>query len=487
MSLDVTLLTEEQIWGNDQGNGQLQMMKDYGTKAGMSDLCIMLGGAIDNGCKTSDGQRAGSHWSASYKDGDVYSVHSNGYRTRLAPTMLNPGARPALPSSVTSSIGLNKAKPSRKISGVDVVEYGEYPQVIASDRVSRKLEQSFSRGQLQTTGKTYTLDGERYDDWGKPLIPRAWPEYQRRGERYIRKVAKCPDGPSLLSNDRKLYTGDVCWIEVQPIEWLKDPSGVMVARQALFSGVEFDRKQKYHGNFENTDMMQYLQTGFAKEIQVSREVGFVKKHSLKTLKFINKLMTKDKGFTFEGTLRNLPEPDEYFKETEIIIDEGTKQEQFPNQATEEEKQIIGGAQYRPLDMKNGNFGHLAREFANKTAILNDAVIDWGYHWSRMNPSEEPNQAKKDLKQLITDILSVYDKSPENKVGKAVHKLRKQFSEEQLDKLVSNLYKTLLTEEELINKQGLAEETIEYLHGAEVSTSFVEKIQNKKVEVAQTIL
>ncbi len=44
-------------------------------------------------------------------------------------------------------------------------------------------------------------------------------------------------------------------------------------RQALFSGVQFDKNKKYNGNFEKTDMKQYLQTYFAKEMQVSREVG----------------------------------------------------------------------------------------------------------------------------------------------------------------------------------------------------------------------
>ena len=42
--MEATFLTEQQIWGDDQGNGQLQVMKDYGTKTGMSDLAIVLGG-----------------------------------------------------------------------------------------------------------------------------------------------------------------------------------------------------------------------------------------------------------------------------------------------------------------------------------------------------------------------------------------------------------------------------------------------------------
>jgi hypothetical protein len=47
----------------------------------------------------------------------------------------------------------------------------------------------------------------------------------------------------------------------------------MVARQCLFAGVQFDKKQRYDGNFENTDMKQYLQNHFAKEMQAGRNVS----------------------------------------------------------------------------------------------------------------------------------------------------------------------------------------------------------------------
>ena len=44
--MKVTFLTEQQIWGDGQGNGQLQVIKSYGTKTGMSDLAIVLGGYV---------------------------------------------------------------------------------------------------------------------------------------------------------------------------------------------------------------------------------------------------------------------------------------------------------------------------------------------------------------------------------------------------------------------------------------------------------
>ncbi len=75
--MDVTFLTDEQIWG---GNA-LQVMKDYGTKTGMSDLAVLLGGALASSAKTSDEQRSGYLWSASSSDnGYVRTVYNDGVR-----------------------------------------------------------------------------------------------------------------------------------------------------------------------------------------------------------------------------------------------------------------------------------------------------------------------------------------------------------------------------------------------------------------------
>ncbi|NBX03709.1 MAG: hypothetical protein EBR02_06590 [Alphaproteobacteria bacterium] len=267
-----TFLTERQIWCDDQGNGQLQVMKDYGTKAGMSDLAVVLGGAVSSTDKANDGQRSGYLWSASsIGAGNVRTVNSLGVQSSYVPIRRDDGARPALPSSVASTIKASEAKPSRKILGeanteIEIVEYGEYPQSIAPEAVSVDLEKAFKERKLQKTGKKYTFDGEKSDAYDKPFKSDEHVEYQHNGKKYIRVEARPCDDDSVLSNGKKLKAGEPCWVEVQPIEWLKDPTGVMVARQALFSGVQFDTNEKYDGKFENTAMYRYLQDHFAKEM-----------------------------------------------------------------------------------------------------------------------------------------------------------------------------------------------------------------------------
>ena len=272
--MEATFLQEDQIWGDKA----LQVMKDYGTKTGMSDLAIVLGGLMGSN-KTIDGQRTGSVWSASSDgDGDVRTVDNGGGRYDYGPDIRSDGALPALPSSITSSIKPSEARLTKKICDgkVEVWEYREYPQTIVDDTKSQgkalkdELERLHKANQLRATGKKYTFDGEKHDAYDQPFKPKEYAEYQHNSKRYIRVEAQPRDNDSVLSNGSKPQTGEACWIEVQPIEWLKDPSGVWVARQALFSGVQFDRNKSYDGNFANTDMKQYLDTYFSKEMLRNR-------------------------------------------------------------------------------------------------------------------------------------------------------------------------------------------------------------------------
>ncbi len=205
--------------------------------------------------------------------GNVRAVSHHGDRDGDNPGKRYLGARPALPSSVASSIRLSEAKPSQKISGVDVVEYGEYPQTIATEEVSEKLEKALTTRKLQATGKKYTFDGEEYDAYDTPFSAKEYIEYQHNGKKYIRVEAKPYDEDSVLSNGHTPEAGEACWIEVKPIEWLRDPSGICVARQALFAGVQFDKNESYDGDFAKTDMKQYMDRYFSKEMAADRSVN----------------------------------------------------------------------------------------------------------------------------------------------------------------------------------------------------------------------
>ena len=58
--MNTTLLTEDQIWGNQA----LDVMKKYGTRTALTDLAIVSGGLMGRSATTSEGERSGYIWSA---------------------------------------------------------------------------------------------------------------------------------------------------------------------------------------------------------------------------------------------------------------------------------------------------------------------------------------------------------------------------------------------------------------------------------------
>ena len=154
---------------------------------------------------------------------------------------------------------------------VQICEYGAYPQTVAPKSVSQELEAQYQKNALKTTGKTYTFDSAELDAYNTGFTPRNCAEYSFAGKKYVRIEGKPYDNDSILSDGTQVQKGQAYWFEVQPIEWLMDPKGTWVARQALFAGIQFDTKDRYDGNFADTAMYNYLQTHFAKEMEAQRQ------------------------------------------------------------------------------------------------------------------------------------------------------------------------------------------------------------------------
>ena len=150
---------------------------------------------------------------------------------------------------------------------VQICENGAYPQTVAPKDVSQELEVQYQKNALKPTGKTYTFDSAELDAYSTGFTPRNCAEYSFAGKKYVRIEGKPYDSDSILSDGTSVQKGQAYWFEVQPIEWLMDPKGTWVARQALFAGIQFDTDSSYDGNFANTAMYNYLQQYFAKEMQ----------------------------------------------------------------------------------------------------------------------------------------------------------------------------------------------------------------------------
>ncbi len=269
--MEITLLREEDIWGDRA----LEVIQAYGTAVGISDVAIALGTMMGSGTQNSAGVASGLAWSASSNIyGHVRSVDSYGDKDySFHPDNRKAAGCPALPFSTTSKIRPDNVRAMRLANNktVQICEYGFYPQTVVPKSVSQELEALYQKHTLKTTGKTYTFDSAELDAYSTGFTPRNCAEYSFAGKKYVRIEGKPYDSDSILSDGTSVQKGQAYWFEVQPIEWLVDPKGMWVSRQALFAGIQFDTNSDYDGNFANTAMYNYLQTHFAKEMEAQRQ------------------------------------------------------------------------------------------------------------------------------------------------------------------------------------------------------------------------
>lgn len=262
-SQGLTLLSEGQIWGT-RNESRLRVIKKYGTKAAITDLCVLTGSYL---CEDPDYNidedksltgRTSCFWTRS-DDGidDVCAVNENGKRNCIFRYHRLGAVRPVLQSSVIfSQISPNRM---RGYNGTEEVEYGEYPQNAADSRMQNILESEYNRG-MNKTGRSYTFNSVKYDDYYTGFKPVTYEEYEYQGKKYIRIKANSKFGSNkfMLSNGVRYKNGDYVWVEVSPVKWLiDDKTGILISKKGLVSGIRF-LDNRYKGDFDKTEMKEYL-------------------------------------------------------------------------------------------------------------------------------------------------------------------------------------------------------------------------------------
>ena len=269
-SFELTLLSEGQILGNDKEN-QLEVLKKYGTKAAITDLCILTGGYLCEDTIDEDRSltgRTSCFWTRSDDgDNDVREVDVDGDRVDVYRYKRYGAVRPALQSSVIfSQISPNKVS---GYNGTEEVEFGKYPQNAADSRMQNILESEYNRG-MSKTGRSYTFDSVTDYDCDTGFKPVTYEEYEYQGKAYIRIKANfyCAGYKFMLSNGVEYKNGDYVWVEVSPVKWLiDDENNQLISKKGLVSGIRFlDKRTNYKGDFDRTEMKEYLDKYMVKDL-----------------------------------------------------------------------------------------------------------------------------------------------------------------------------------------------------------------------------
>jgi len=262
---EFTLLSDEQTFGSQQ----IDVIKKMGGKCAISDFAILLGAYVSSdyhvdGDNSMRGRTGWWYLSSSDGDGDVRDVVKDGVRFWTHAGKRSGAVRPALPFSNISDISLNGVKGRH---GFLEVEYGEYPQYAVDTNLGRILDDSFQAGVLRRTGKTYTTDSRRWNANSERFSPVQHEEFEYNGKRYVRVKSNDTDENFKLSNGVTVHPGMYVWLEVSPIKWIVDDRAKMlVSKTLLASGIRFCNDRQYNGDFKNTEMYQYLNTYFARDM-----------------------------------------------------------------------------------------------------------------------------------------------------------------------------------------------------------------------------
>ena len=266
--LELTLLSDEDIWGNDSLN--VFHIHKYGTIAAITDLVILTGGYCSDSCfymapddHSLKGRTGWFYTRTATIDGDMLGVGENGSRGYRYRYDRDGAVRPVLlSSSIFSQIFPNRV---RGYDGVEEVEYGEYPQYAPDARMQRILTDKYRSGSLLKTGRTYT-----FGYYLQGFQPVKYEEYEYNGKKYIRVKANSDYGDKkfILSNGKSYRNGDYVWIEVSPVIWLiDDRTKTLVSKRGLLAGIRFQtEKKRYYGHFLETEMKWYLDNYMVKDL-----------------------------------------------------------------------------------------------------------------------------------------------------------------------------------------------------------------------------
>ena len=274
---DLTLLEKRQVLGNNQ----LDILKKYDARSAITDFAILLGGYISSGYYTSEGatlkNRTGCWWTKTHCDDKAYFINTDGKRYWIDVRIRNGGVRPALSYSSIRSISSNGVGDNSEIKEV---EYGEYPQWVVDEKSSYELESIYCSRKLRITGKNYTTDCIRYQYMSTSFNAKMHEEYEYNGCKYIRFVGDSNGAGEKLSDGRTIERGEPYWIRVEPIIWLVDEkTNIALSKYILVSGVQFKNSGDYNGNFNETDIKQFMDNYLSKEIECANTNTFEEQFS----------------------------------------------------------------------------------------------------------------------------------------------------------------------------------------------------------------
>lgn len=272
---DLTILSVEEL-------NNSEALKKYGGGAANTDLCLLTGGLTSDKYVSDDktlSGRTGFFWTRTkHSDKEYRDVFGNGFISFSPKEWDCRSIRPVFHSSTMIS-NLSPFK-TKGYNNVDEVEYGEYPQEAPTFLMQKILESEYKKG-MKKTGRSYTFNSEKDNNYHSDLAPITYDEYEYNKKRYIRFNIDKKFGYSSekLSNGHKYKIGDVVWIEISPVKWLiDDEKNMLISKKGLVSGIKMTKQDNIVNDFNETEVQQFINKYLVHDL-VQNPI-FVKPHEM---------------------------------------------------------------------------------------------------------------------------------------------------------------------------------------------------------------
>jgi len=266
--LSIRLLEEQELWGKDD-QAPLSAIQTYGKGAGISNLATLLGGSSIPFPRTAEGQYNSYYLTQTAENG----LAKTSDKQTIPPNTRNVVVRPVIvPAEMPFADSPETMYPLRLGNGkqIGVCQYGEYPQTYIGEAMSKQLEKLWQQDHLPETGRNYTFAKNDTGKAPQTFETEKYPEYRLDNQRYVRLFPHFHTTEYRSFNGEAIVLSKPYWVRVEPIEWLMDDSGILIAKQGLIAGVPLLQEEdaSYTGDFRRTTLSQFLRQNFVPEAGV---------------------------------------------------------------------------------------------------------------------------------------------------------------------------------------------------------------------------
>ena len=200
-----------------------------------------------------------------------FSTLENTKKISVKPVIKNPSNLTYNFTTKEEELFRSEDDPNKDVRRRCFFKYGVYPSELVSKKNRKKLERAYKKNKLIKTGKEYTIDSKKYEEYTLPSeidrikLYNLFSTDVNGNYLYVKKYMRFTK--KVQTKIFKREKEEVYWVNVNSIEWyINEKDNIAISRYNVFSGVPLTLDNHYYGNIEKTYLYEFLNNTFSTEI-----------------------------------------------------------------------------------------------------------------------------------------------------------------------------------------------------------------------------